>query len=194
MTDQLSRNRGRRFRPSVLCLPRGILAGVAAFAGPAYADTLTYENARFGTFVTFPAEVFREAMEPPPRGEGITFLSPDGASLAVFAMNNALEATPEEFAELSASGVGIDVETSHYRDGDDLITVSGWSDREIFIERSSGDGWVVVSGWTDEGLFYKRFVFGDDNIIHGLQIKYKFSERETYDALIDEIAASFGGP
>lgn len=150
-----------------------VLAGVSMFAGTASADTLTYENARFGTTVTFPAHVFRQAMEPPPRGEGMTFLSADGASMAVFAMNNALDETPETLALQSDSGTEADGRVTYSRVSDD---------------------WVVVSGFEGEEIFYKRFEFGNDNIIHGLLIKYPSSRRDVYDALIGDIAESFDGP
>lgn len=151
----------------------GILTGVAMLAGPAGADTLTYENARFGTFVTFPAHVFQQAMEPPPRGEGMTFLAEDGASLAVFAVNNALDLSPEEFADQSASVESAASEVTY---------------------RRVVDNWVVLSGIENDWIFYKRFVFGGDDIIHGLLLRYPHSRRDSYDALVEEISASLGGP
>ena len=61
-----------------------------ALASPAIAKPFTYTNARFGTSVTFPDDVFTGQAEPPENGDGMTFLAEDGASLAVYGSNNAL--------------------------------------------------------------------------------------------------------
>lgn len=154
-------------------LVHSLLVCALSFPASAFADSLTYTNARFGTVVTFPAKTFLRAMDPPPRGEGMTFLSRDGASLGTYAMNNALGLSPEEFAEQA----------------DDCAV----GECEM-TSRSVEEGWVTLSGERDGRIFHKRWKFGQDNIIHGLTLSYPSSAWNTYDQLADGILKSFDGP
>lgn len=148
------------------------LACAMIFPVSAIADTLIYKNARFGTTVAFPARIFLQAMEPPPGGEGMTYLAPDGASLGTHAMNNALELSPEEFAELANNcGIG-ECEMSS-------LQIDGYQ--------------IIFSGEKDGSVFHKRWKFGEDNVIHGLTIIYPSSTWEIYDELVEDISLSFGG-
>ncbi|MGE0499502.1 MAG: hypothetical protein AB7I79_09610 [Rhizobiaceae bacterium] len=150
----------------------------ALFALPASADTLTYGNARFGTTLSFPAELFDRRMEPPANGDGMTWVSTaDGSSLAVFAFNNALEETP----------AGI-IETMKTESGDSAVTYTQF-----------GDDWAVISGITKqpgepEQIFYQRLEFGADDVIHSFLLKYPPALRAVYDPLVAGIAGSLDGP
>ena len=140
---------------------------------PAAAKPFTYVNERFGTAVTFPAEIFSSRMEPPANGDGLTFLSPDGASLAVFGMNNALEQTPAGLIEeaMARSELG-------YR-----LTYS-----------KAGRDWAVLSGFEAGLIFYERFEFGASDVIHAVLVKYPAALKSKYDPLIGAIAGSLEGP
>jgi hypothetical protein len=144
------------------------LAMVAA--APAAADTLTYRNSRFGTTITFPAELFEQRMEPPANGDGMTWISANGGSLAVYGANNALALDPEGLAnQVAASGVEV-------------------------TYRRVGRNWVALSGYEDGAIFYQRFEFGADDVIHGMLLRYPPSLRGVFDPLIADIAGSLGGP
>lgn len=154
-------------------LVHSVLVCALLLPAPALGDSLTYKNARFGTVVTFPAKIFLRAMDPPPRGEGMTFLSRDGASLVTYAMNNVLGLSPEAFAEQA----------------DDCAV------GECEMTRGSvEDIWVTFSGERDGRIFHKRWKFGQDNIIHRLAFSYPSSAWNTYDQLADGILQSFDGP
>lgn len=146
-----------------------LLAALAA--APALADTLTYRNSRFGTTITFPAELFEQRMEPPANGDGMTWTSAGDASLAVYGANNALGLDPEGLANQVAGNGGVEI-----------------------TYRRVGSNWVVLSGFEDGLIFYQRFEFGADDVIHGLLLKYPEAQRSIFDPLIADIAGSLGGP
>ncbi|APH72056.1 hypothetical protein [Aquibium oceanicum] len=156
----------------VLARRLAVLGAVALAAAPAFADTLTYRNARFGTSLTFPAEVFSDQMEAPANGDGMTWLSDDGASLAVYASHNALDLSPREFADQASQGQG-EFEVTYRRVADD---------------------WVVLSGYEDGKIFYYRFEFGADDVIHAMLLKYPPTLRDKYDPLTGKLGSSLEGP
>jgi hypothetical protein len=148
-------------------------ATAALLAGQMLAAQFTYVNERFGTAATFPNEVFSDRMGPPANGDGLTFLSADGASVAVFGMNNALAQTPQGL-----------VDEAKARDDEGYeLTYS-----------SAGKDWAVLSGYEEGQIFYERFEFGGDDVIHGLLMKYPPALKAKYDPLVDPIAASLHGP
>ena len=151
-----------------------LLSGAIVTAAPAHSDTLTYRNDRFGTSVSFPPELFRRAMEPPANGDGMTFLSEDGASIAVYGFNNALMADPGELADQASDPQG--------REGFEITY------------RRVADTWVVLSGFDDGMVFYNRFLFGENEVIHAVLIKYPAQAKTIYDPLVGAIAGSLNGP
>ena len=152
---------------------RPILIALLLSASAAMAADFTYVNDRFGTSVRFPADVFSDEQPPPENGDGRTWLSTDGASLAVYGSNNALEQTPESLEADAKARTEPDYKLTYSRAGDD---------------------WVVLSG-TEGGLvFYERLEFGADDVIHGLLIKYRPESKAKYDPLVGPIAASLSGP
>ncbi len=138
----------------------------------ASADDMTYRNSRFGTSLTFPAEIFSHQMEPPANGDGMTWLSGDGASLAVYASNNALGLSPREFADQASQGQG-EFEVTYRRVADD---------------------WVVLSGYEEGNIFYYRFEFGADDVIHAMLLKYPPTLRDKYDPLTGRIGSKSRRP
>lgn len=97
----------------------------------ASAQPFTYTNARFGTSVTFPDEVFSQQSQPPANGDGMTFLVPDGASLAIYGSNNALEQTPDQLADFVSEAHSVT-----YR----KVGRTGWCFRAATATRSSTSG------------------------------------------------------
>lgn len=143
-------------------------------AFPASADSLTYHNDRFGTAASFPADLFGTIAAPPENGDGMTFLSEDGAQLAVFGRYNANDLTPK--------------------------TLLGWltgigADNDAAVEyKATGSNWVVVSGHDGDMIYYERHEFGADGVIHALSLRYPDELRDIYDPLVGPIARSLDGP
>lgn len=149
------------------------LASLLLAGGVALAADVTYVNDRFGTSVTFPGDVFAEEMPPPENNDGRTWLSADGASLAIYGSNNALEQTPQSLEQEAKSRSEAGYELTYSRAGKD---------------------WVVLSGIEEGLVFYHRLEFGADDVIHGLLIKYPPDTKAKYDPLVGPIAASLSGP
>ncbi len=151
---------------------RASFALVAALlcASPVIAGEKHYSNQRFGTSVSFPAEVFSRASIPPANGDGMTWFSTDGASLAVFGGYNVLSHSP---GDLIAEAAGPGVTITYSRAGKD---------------------WAVVSGIEGEDIFYQRSEFGADDVVHSVILRYPASLKAKYDPLVGPIAASLDGP
>lgn len=145
-----------------------IAALVCAF--PVAAGEMRYANPRFGTSVTFPAEIFSRASPPPANGDGMTWHSADGASLAVFGAYNVLSQSPRDLIA-EAAGPGITITYSR-----------------------TGKEWAVVSGTEGADIFYRRSEFGEDDVIHSLVLRYPARLKAKYDPLVGPIAASLDGP
>lgn len=154
---------------------RLVLTALALLLAPgaAGADSLTYSNDRFGTRLTFPAELFDTRLDPPENGDGMTWTSRDGASLAVYAGYNALEQRPDELLAgiMAARAAG----------------------GEVTYSRSRGN-WVVVSGTAGSDIFYERHVFGADDVIHSMVLTYPRARAGKYNPLVGPIANSLDGP
>ena len=149
-----------------------LLAMVAPLlcAFPVAAGEMRYANPRFGTSVTFPAEVFSRPSTPPANGDGMTWHSADGASLAVFGGYNVLSQSPRDLIA-EAAGPGITITYSR-----------------------AGKDWAVVSGTEGAEIFYRRSEFGGDDVIHSLVLRYPARLKAKYDPLVGPIAASLDGP
>lgn len=152
-------------------------AAISAFLGftliatVVSAASLTYENDRFGTSATFPTDIFSREQVPPENGDGLRWLSDDGASLAVFGSYNVLDETPKT-REAAAKA-----------EKDRPVTYS-----------QTGKDWVVLSGIDGDHVFYERYVFGPTDIVHGIVIEYPTSLKAKYDPLVGSIARSLHGP
>lgn len=162
-----------RFAPRISV--RLALAGTLALAAvhSASADPVRYANPRYGTTVVFPGEVFSQPQPPSENGDGMSWEAPDGGFLAVWGMFNALDQTPEEFADWESEDQGPGYEVTYRRVAKD---------------------WVVLSGYDGGKVFYKRFEFGADDVIHTLLIRYPKARKAFYDKLVGPIAESFDGP
>ena len=136
---------------------------------PAAAKPFVYTNARFGTSVTFPAEVFTSHADAPENGDGLLWTAPDGASLAIYGSNNALEQTPAQMADFVSEGLDV-------------------------TYRKVGRDWLVVSGRDGGDIFYQRIEFGLDGVLHAFLLKYPATAKAKYDPLVRGIAESLNGP
>lgn len=150
-----------------------LLAGLALTVSAAAADSITYLNERFGTRVTFPAELFETRLAPPANGDGMAWESADGSSLVVTASHNVLETTPKQMLDQAI------------RDAGDGRTVT------YSVTR---DTWLVLSGFEDGFIFYERWVFGGDDVVHGVILRYPAGRRAEFDPLVGPIARSLRAP
>jgi hypothetical protein len=141
------------------------------FADVASAKPFTYVNERFGTSATFPDEIFTDRQEPPANGDGLRWLSKDGASVAVFGSYNVLDDTPKTLVESGSALPG----------------------RTVTYART-GRNWAVLSGFEDGAVFYERQVISPTGIVHGVQITYPKDLKAKYDPLVGAIAGSLRGP
>ena len=153
------------------------LAGLAAPVCGAGAEErwAAYVNDRFGTSLSYPAEVFM--MQPPPENDdGRTFASFDGAKILVFGGYNVDKETP---ASKRAALDGPDYASASYN--------------------ASGRNWFVVSGHRTidgvDSIFYEKYIVSTaSETIHSLIVTYPAKLKARHDPLVERIAASFAGP
>lgn len=130
-----------------------------------------YENDRYGTHISFPANYFKPEA-PPANGDGRTFTSVDGtASFYVFAQYNALGLSLEESLEQDWQLGGYD---------------------EVTYQKS-GAGWYVLSGYVGPDIFYRRVIHnGPDGLIRVFEIRYPAARKKDFDAAVTYMANTFG--
>lgn len=129
-----------------------------------------YRNARYGTFILFPATYFLPAPASD-SGDGRMFQSVDGtASFYVFAQYNA---------------EGLSQSQQIAREKADP------TQRRVTYERA-GVGWYVVSGLTGTDIFYRRVVEDGDGLIRVFEITYPQARKADFDAVVTYMAQSFG--
>jgi hypothetical protein len=127
-----------------------------------------YGNPRFGVFAEYPADLF-QPLPPPENGDGLSFRSRDGASLAIFGSNNIDGASPAAYESSLRSG-----------GGDDYANVT---------YRASGAGWLVLSGLRGSDIFYEKYLFSRDLVL-GMVMTYPQALKAEYDPIAARIAKS----
>ena len=153
------------------------LAWLAAALSGASADErwATYVNDRFGTSLTYAADVF--VMQPPPENDdGRTLVAADGAKILVFGGYNVANDTLDS-KRASLSG----------------------RDYAFTTYRATGKNWFVVSGHRSIGgvdsIFYEKYIVSAaSDTIHSLIVTYPAALKARYDPIVDRLAASFAGP
>ena len=158
-------------------LTAAALAWLAAALSGASADArwATYVNDRFGTSLSYPADVF--VMQPPPANDdGRTLVAADGAKILVFGGYNVADDT---LASKRASLIGPDYALTTYN--------------------ATGKNWFVVSGRRSIGgvdsIFYEKYIVSTaSDTIHSLMVTYPTKLKARYDPIVDRLAASFAGP
>lgn len=127
-----------------------------------------YLNARYGTFISYPATYFQPAPAPT-SGDGRSFTSVDGqVGFMVFAQYEALGLSPaQQMVE-------------------DIATHGGAS------YKASGRGWYVISGLSGTDIYYRRVIQDDHGLIRVFEITYPQSRKAEFDAVVAYMAASFG--
>jgi len=153
------------------------LAWLAAGGLGASADErwATYVNDRFGTTLSYPADVF-VMQAPPDNDDGRTLIARDGAQILVFAGYNIDNQT---LAAKRASLTGPDYAATTYR--------------------AAGKNWFVVSGHRAadgvDTIFYEKYIVSaPSEAIHSLIVTYPAALKERYDPIAARVAASLSGP
>ena len=146
---------------------RGVQVAASAEGRSRGSSWTTYQNARFGFTLKYPADVF--AFDTTPANDnGRTLVSHDGA------------ATLHIFAAMNIAGTTL----AKYR-------------RSLIEKRYTGmmldhmpqsKFWFVLSGTRDDKVLYEHVGFScDGKSIHGWQMLYPLSERTFYDLVADEV-------
>ena len=146
---------------------RGVQVAASAGGRSRGSSWTTYQNARFGFALKYPADVF--AFDTTPANDNSrTLVSHDGA------------ATLHIFAAVNVAGTTL----AKYR-------------RSLIEKRYTGMAldhmpqskfWFVLSGMRGDKVLYEHVAFScDGKSIHGWQMLYPLSERTFYDLVADEI-------
>lgn len=130
-----------------------------------------YQNARYGTFISYPGSYF-VADAPPGNGDGRHFTASDGqAEFMVFAQYNAMGQATADLAE-EAKSLG----------GYDRVTYE-----------KVGAGWYVLSGYRGDRIFYRRGIDeGPDGLVQVFEISYPAARKAEFDPVVSYMADSFG--
>lgn len=137
---------------------------------PAVAGDFTYVNARFGTEITFPSEVFPLPQPAAENGDGMSWASADGAWLGVWGQFNALDHDEKALLEFLKPEY-------------DEVTYA-----------KAGRGFVVLSGFDDGKVFYLRTNFGRDGVLHTMLMRYPAERKADFDLIVGRVASSLKGP
>jgi hypothetical protein len=154
----------------VLVVPHGIAS--AQSPSPHWS---TFVGSKFGTTIAYPATGF-SALPEPDAHDGRTFVSPDGARIAVFASYNVLDETVD--SDLAS-----------------LLKSEGYA-RVTYKAR--GPNWFVLSGLRSadghEQVFYEKYLFSvGAKIIHAVIVTYPAELKAVYDPLVGRIGNSLHG-
>lgn len=129
-----------------------------------------YQNARYGTVISYPATYFTP-QPAPDSGDGRTFVSRDGASrFVVFAQNNALGLSQAEMMQ------------------DDMAT-GGHDD---ITYKKAGDGWYALSGHAAGDIFYRKVILDPSGLVQVFEITYPASLKQAFDPVVTYMVQSFG--
>ena len=131
-------------------------------------DWTTYSNARFGTLVDYPADLFSERDPAPTNNDGRTFRSRDGrARLSVYGAHNVEADTPQAYLD-------------KYGDG------AAPSFRRVTAQ------FYALSGRRGDEIYYQRcnFVGREDGTIHCVDISYPQADKAKFDSIVERISRS----
>ena len=125
-----------------------------------------YMNARFGTRLLYPADMFGRGVESD-NGDGISLRAADGGTLAIFGQWNIDEESPARFERRVAQAPA-------YRQLDYRLVRGNF---------------VVLSGFRGNRVYYERYAFAN-GAIHAFVLEYPASRRARYAPVIGRMSAS----
>jgi hypothetical protein len=130
----------------------------------------SYKDERFGTTIEYPSDKFIP-QPPPENGDGLRFITTDGAEFTVAAIHNVLD---QNLAAIEGSAL-------KDRPLDEKITY-----------RDRGPNWIVLSGTKADVIFYERHLLSHrGKIINDLEIIYPARLKSTYDPIVTRMSKSF---
>jgi hypothetical protein len=142
-----------------------ILAAALMIAASPADGWTTYSNARFAFSLCYPSSVFR-AGRPPDNGDGLSFAARDGATLATWGSNDALDhglTGEQSFAE---------------------------RDRKGITYRAKGGNWFALSGKTGARVFYRKTFFDDRRFV-SFELSYPASVASRYAPIVTRMQKCF---
>ena len=142
-----------------------ILAAALMIAASPADGWTTYSNARFAFSLCYPASVFR-AGRPPDNGDGLSFGARDGATLAAWGSNDALDrglAGEQALAE---------------------------SDRKGVTYRAKGGNWFALSGKTGARIFYRKTFLSDGRFV-SFELSYPAGSALRYTPIVTRMQKCF---
>lgn len=149
------------------------IATLLACTVPAMADTLHYQNDRFGTSATLPADFV--ASPAPANGDGRVFTHPrlDG-SISVYGSYN--------------------ISGERLSDHRDYLTQLYLDSGQTITYQASGTSWFVLSGWDGRNIYYLRAEGCTGGPVHHMYFSFAGSEKPLWEPLINRYAKSIDGP
>lgn len=126
----------------------------------------TYVNERFGTTLSYPADIFTPG-DPPENGDGRRFDGGD-AALEVFAWANSDNESAQSLK-------------------DRLVGTEGYAD---VTYSPVGANWLVLSGFRGDDIFYEKYFFRGDTV-HGFGMEFPRSEKPFYAPIVEQVENSF---
>ena len=133
-------------------------------------EWMTYTNDRYGTSISYPADVF-SPLPPPANDDGRRFVSGDGrASFYVFA----------QYTELAQSLAQL-FNNDQARAGEQVTY------------KKLGPNWFVVSGHRGSDQFYRKTMLSADGLIQVFKVSYPPELSNAFDSIITTMAKSFAG-
>ncbi len=145
-----------------------ILLAILVFSALAFGQTKykTYNNARFGYTISYPADLLDPQGEAA-NGDGEVF-SGDGAEMRVYGSNSLLNETLRK--EYNA-----------------LLEEKG----ESVTYKVFKNTFFVISGRENGRIFYQKTMENSDGAFITFMIEYDASKRRTYDAAVTKMVKSF---
>jgi hypothetical protein len=163
----------KAIQPLLACAAERLVDAAAPIASlpdisPQHSDWASYANARFGTWLDYPSDLFSERDPAPINNDGRTFRSRDGrARLSVHASHNVEADTPQRYLQKYP-----DDQPSSFR----RVTKT----------------FYVLSGRRGDDIYYRRcnFVGLEDGTIHCFEISYPAADKATYDPIVERMGKS----
>lgn len=142
-----------------------MIVSVIALAAVATGGWTSYSNPRFAFSICYPADTFRPG-RPPDNGDGQAFAAGDGAELAVWGSNDALD---------------------HGLRGERTTAERG---RKGITYRATGANWFVLSGKADGRIFYRKTFFAEERFVT-FELTYPERAAARYRAIATRMQACF---
>lgn len=152
---------------TVLCSASGAFSQDA----PPGHTWVTYENARFGFKVGYPADLFTPG-HPPANNDGRRFNAHDGSAYFI-----------------ASAGFNMEDWTSAGQYRAHLLKSDGY---EQLTYKSSGKDWLIVSGTRGQNIYYEKFIFSCNfSVINALRINYPKTAAKLYSPMIARFVKRF---